>query len=141
MRSFVDTNVLAYADDAGAPKKQAISHALIAELFRARSGVISPQVLREYFVAATRKLRVPVEVAQEQVRLFARFEVALETPEDILAAIDLHRLRGYSLWDCLILRAAIKSGCRRLYSEDLQHGQYIDGVEIVNPFLDIATTA
>lgn len=135
VRSFVDTNILLYADDARDSRKQNIAATLISDLLQARTAVLSLQVLREYFVIATRKLRVAPDLAGEKVRLFGAMELVQDSLDDLYAAIDLHRLRGYSLWDCLILRAAIKSGCRRLYSEDLQHGQYVDGVEIVNPFL------
>ena len=74
-------------------------------------------------------------MARYKVEFHARFDVVEPSVADILAAIDLHRLRGISYWDALILHSAKKAGCRVLLSEDLQHGQTIDGVRIVNPFL------
>jgi predicted nucleic acid-binding protein len=108
---------------------------LLRRGFRDRSAVLSLRVLREFFAAATRKLALSAEDARWRVQLYSRLEVIAETTEDQLAAIDLHRLHGHAIWDCLILRAALQAGCVVLYSEDLQHGQGIDGLEIVNPFL------
>lgn len=73
-------------------------------------------------------------IARRKVELFARFELVQVKLDTILAAIDLHRLHGFSFWDALVVRAAIESGCLRLLSEDMQHGRRVDGVEIVDPF-------
>jgi predicted nucleic acid-binding protein len=133
-RSFFDTNVLIYADDKAAPAKQRKALDLVAEHRRARTGVVSLQVLQEYFVAVTRKLRVDAAIARRKIELLAEFDVAVPEVQDILAAIDLHRLHGFSFWDALILRAAKQAGCSVLFSEDLQQEREIDGVRIVNPF-------
>jgi len=66
--------------------------------------------------------------------VFLSLEVARIEPETILEAIDLHRLHHFALWDCLILECAVATGCSKLYTEDLTHGQTIRGVEIVDPF-------
>ncbi len=134
-RVFLDTNVLVYSDDPRDPAKQAIALNLITGHLRSRTGVVSLQVLQEYFVTATGKLRLDAELAKQRVEVFARFQVAEPTVGDILAAIDLHRLHGLSLWDAMILRCAKQSGCRVLVTEDMQHGQVVDGVRIENPFL------
>jgi predicted nucleic acid-binding protein len=133
-RSFFDTNVLIYADDKAALPKQRKALDLIAEHRRARTGVVSLQVLQEYFVTVTKKLRVDASVARRKVELLSEFDVASPDVTDILAAIDLHRLHGFSFWDSLILRAAKQAGCSVLFSEDLQNAREIDGVQIVNPF-------
>ena len=133
-RSFFDTNVLVYADDAAAPGKQGRAIDLIAEHRRARTGVLSLQVLQEYFVTVTRKLQVDAAVARRKVELLAEFDVAAPDVADILAAIDLHRLHGISFWDALIMRAAKQAGCSVLFSEDMQETREIDGIRIVNPF-------
>jgi predicted nucleic acid-binding protein len=133
-RSFFDTNVVLYADDKAAPVKQSRAVALIAEHRRAGTGVISLQVLQEYFVTVTRKLHVDPAIARRKVELLSEFDVATPNIADILAAIDLHRLHGFSFWDALILRAAKQSGCAVLVSEDMQPGREIDGLQIVNPF-------
>lgn len=133
-RSFLDTNVLIYTDDHDAPEKQRRALALLAETRRARCGVVSTQVLSEYFVTATRKLGVPAEVARRKVELFAHLDLVVLGLPDVLHAIDLHRLHGLSFWDGLIVRAARQARCTILYTEDLQHGRELDGLKIVNPF-------
>ena len=133
-RSFFDANVLAYSDDRDSPEKQAVALELLARGRRDRKGVVSTQVLQEYFVTATRKLNVPAEAARRKVELFSRLDLIAVHLEDILAAIDLHRLHRISFWDALVVRTALKAGCARLYSEDLQVGRKFDGLEIVNPF-------
>lgn len=133
-RSFFDTNVLIYTDDKADPAKQQRALDLVAEHRRARTGVVSLQVLQEYFVTVTRKLQVDARVARRKVELLAEFDVATPDVADILAAIDLHRLHGLSFWDALILRAAKQAGCSVLFSEDMQGARDIDGVRIVNPF-------
>ncbi len=137
VRSFFDTNVLIYADDQAAPEKQRRSLALVEEHRRAGTGVVSLQVLQEYFVTVTRKLQVEARIARRKVELLAEFDVAAPDVADILAAIDLHRLHGFSFWDALILRAAKESGCKVLLSEDLQSTREVDGVQIVNPFAQL----
>jgi predicted nucleic acid-binding protein len=133
-RSFFDTNVLIYADDKATPSKQRRAIELIAQSRRERTGVVSMQVLQEYFVAATSKLHVDAAVARRKVELLAEFDVFSPDLADILAAIDLHRLHGFSFWDALVLRAAKQSSCTVLFSEDLQPGREIEGVRILNPF-------
>ena len=133
-RSFLDTNVLLYTDSRDAPAKQKRALELLAGHRLARTGVVSLQVLQEYFVAATRKLAVDVGVARRKVELFANYHLVILDVEDVLAAIDLHRLHQVSFWDALIVRAAKEGGCSVVYSEDLQDGRTIDGVRIVNPF-------
>lgn len=134
VRSFFDTNILLYADDRSAPAKQRRALELLTEHRLARTGVVSLQVLQEYFVAATRKLQVEAAAARRKVELLAEFDVAALDVADVLAAIDLHRLHGLSFWDALIVRSAKQTGCRILYSEDMQDLREIDGVRIVNPF-------
>lgn len=139
VRSFFDTNVLVYADDSAAPAKQQRAIELVSEHRRARTGVVSLQVLQEYFATVTRKLHLDARIARRKVELLAEFDVAAPDVGDILAAIDLHRLHTINLWDALIVRAAKQTGCRVLLSEDLQGHREIEGVQIVNPFLQKRT--
>jgi predicted nucleic acid-binding protein len=134
-RAFFDTNVLVYADDLDYPAKQLTARKLWAEYRLAGSGVVSLQVLQEYFVNVTRKLGVDPEIARQKIELLTEFNMIVLAAADVLAAVDLHRSDKISFWDALIVRAASKSGCQILLSEDMQHGRVIDGVEIVNPFL------
>ena len=133
-RSFLDTNVLVYTDDTDAPAKQHRALDLVAECRRRSAGVVSAQVLQEYFVTATRKLGVAAELARRKTEIFGRLHVVTPGLDDILGAIDLHRLHGLSFWDALVVRAALVSGCARLFSEDFQTGRRFEGLEIVNPF-------
>ena len=133
-RSFLDTNVLVYADDKAAPAKQRRAIDLVAEHRRAGTGVVSLQVLQEYFVTVTLNLHVDARIARRKVELLAEFDVAAPEVADILAAIDLHRLHGFSFWDALVLRSAKQAGCSVLFSEDLQDARELDGVLVVNPF-------
>ena len=75
-------------------------------------------------------------MARRKVELFSRFDVVRLGADDLLGAIDIHRLQGFSIWDALVVRAALVSGCRVLYTEDLQRGRRIDGLEVVNFFGD-----
>jgi predicted nucleic acid-binding protein len=134
-RTFLDTNVLVYSDDPRDPAKHLEALDLINEHLRLRTGVVSLQVLQEYFVTTTGKLRLDVGLAKRRVEFFAKFQVAEPSVTDILAAIDMHRLHGVSYYDALILRTAKQTGCRVLLSEDMQCGREFDGVKIVNPFL------
>ncbi len=135
-RSFLDTNVLVYTDDADSPKKQQRALSLIEQGWRSQNLVLSTQVLQEYFSAATRKLGVSAEAAQRKIQLLARLEIASIAHEDIVLAIDIYRLYRLSLWDSLIVRMAQKTDCPVLYSEDMNAGQVIAGVRIINPFAE-----
>ena len=134
-RSFFDTNVLVYTDDQDAPEKRDRATALYEECHGSRQAVVSTQVLQEYFVTVTRKLGVAAEIARRKTELFGRMHLVRPGLQDLLGAVDLHRLHGFSFWDALIVRAALVSACRRLYTEDLQPGRKIDGLEVVNPFV------
>ena len=134
-RFFVDTNVLVYADDATAGAKREAARNVVREAVRTRRGVLSIQVLQEYFSTAVKKLAIPPEHARSRVEFLGRLDVVTLHVDDLLSAIDLHRLHSLSIWDALIVRAALISGCHVLYTEDMQHGRRFEGVEIVSPFV------
>ena len=131
---FVDTNVLVYADDRSAGVKRDRARELIRSALRDGRARLSTQVLAEYFAVATRKLGLSPAAARRRVEIYAALTVLRPSVDDLLAAIDLHRLHELSIWDALIVRSARSSGCRLLYSEDLQHGRSFDGVVVVDPF-------
>lgn len=133
-REFIDTNVLVYADDARDPCKQARARDLVRRLLRERRGVLSLQVLQEYFAAATRKLGLASADARRRVEVYSRFDVVTLRLPDLLAAIDLHRLHKLSVWDALVVRAALNGSCVTLHTEDMQSGYAIERVTISNPF-------
>ncbi len=133
-RAFLDTSVLVYADDVDAGSKRAKAQALVVAALANGDAVISTQVLQEYFAVATRKLAVPAEVAQKKVEVLSALVAVTIDADHIVESIKLHRLYNLSFWDALIVHAARRAGCDRLMTEDLQAGQRIEGVEIVDPF-------
>ena len=133
-RVFLDANVLFYAQDARAPKKQRVSREIITRLASSADGVISTQVLQEFYVAATRKLGVPPLAAKGILKTFAVFETVQVSPALIQDAVDCSILNQLSFWDALILAAAAAAGCGAVLSEDLNPGQVILGVKVQNPF-------
>ncbi|MFY7694795.1 MAG: PIN domain-containing protein [Cyanobium sp.] len=134
VRSFIDTNILVYADDAFDPRKQQLALDLVVDLRARQEGVLSTQVLKEYFVTATRKLGLEAHIARQRVTQFGRFELIQPTLDMLLAAMDLQQNHSLSFWDALILQTASAARCRVLYSEDMQAGARIGEVFIVNPF-------
>jgi predicted nucleic acid-binding protein len=132
---FLDSNILVYAQDAGAADKQRKSRELIARLADSGDGVISTQVMQEFFVSVTRKLGVPPLAAKAILKTFTVFEVVTAGPELIHEAIDCAVLNAISFWDALILAAAASAGCSTLCTEDLNHGQIIMGVKVLNPLV------
>lgn len=134
--SFVDTNVLVYANDKTAGHKRDTAKALVSQLWESGRGCLSVQVLQELFVTVTRKLPHPLDADTAGVMLsdFAHWQVHAPSPDDVLAAVDIHRRHGLSFWDAMILRSAGALGCEVLYTEDLNSGQVYDGVQAHNPF-------
>jgi predicted nucleic acid-binding protein len=132
--SFLDSNVLIYTDDHDVPDKQAVALALVEAGQADQKAFVSTQVLEEYFAAATKKLGVPAEIARGKVELFGRLNLVLITLDDILGAIDLHRLHRISFWDGLLVQSTRRAGCMMLLTEDLQNGRRFDGVVVRNPF-------
>ena len=134
--AFVDTNILLYAHDHDAGDKQAVAAALLASCWENGCGLLSPQVLQEFLVNAVRKLQRPIALAQARdiVRVYGTWVVRDAGVSDILRAAELMELTGYSFWDSHILACAEVSGAEYLYSEDMQHGHKVAGLEIRNPF-------
>lgn len=134
---FLDTNVLVYASDQDSPTKMRAARDLVQRVATAGGGVISTQVIQEFFVAATRKLSIEPLKAKAIVSTFHPLELVTVSLEDINEAIDGHVLWQTSFWDALILRAAERASCSVVYSEDLNPGQRYGGVEVRNPFSDL----
>lgn len=134
---FVDTNVLVYARDGAEPEKQRAAARWMAELWATRRGRLSVQVLQEYYVTATRKLDPP------RSRDSARADVVAlhawgPVPVDLVVlerAWALEGKYGFSWWDAQILGAALAARCTWLLTEDLQDGQDVEGLRVVNPFV------
>jgi predicted nucleic acid-binding protein len=135
VRSFIDTNVLVYADAGDEPARQHRALSLLADARSSGKGVVSTQVLQEFANVALRKLRLPPSLVRERLRFYGGFEVVPITSELIAAAVDLHASHQLAFYDALILRAAIAAGCGRLWSEDMQDGLRLGGLQISNPFI------
>ncbi len=133
---FVDTNVLVYAYDADAGDKHEAARARLEGLWESGSGVISTQVLQEFYVTVTRKLPRPLprQTAREIVATYAAWPVQHPGVEDVLSASRLEELHQLSFWDALVVTSALRAGARELLTEDLGDGQRFDGLVVVNPF-------
>jgi predicted nucleic acid-binding protein len=131
---FVDTNILVYASDADAGDKRTRAGDVLRELWSTRSGVLSPQVLQEFYVSVTRKLRTPVatDSARRIVAAYSAWCIDI-TPAEIAVAFQIEDEARLSFWDSLIVAAARKAGAKRIFTEDLNPGQIIAGIEIHNP--------
>ncbi len=132
-RVFLDATVPVYAQDAGLPKKQSKSREIIGQFADSGDGVISTQVMQDFFVAVTRKLGVEPLVAKGVLKTFTVFEVIQVSPTLIHEAVDCSILNQLSFWDSLILAAAASAGCSTILSEDLNPNQTILGVKGQNP--------
>jgi len=133
-KAFLDTNVLAYAADCSLPDKQSRARSLLRELAENSTGVVSTQVLQEFYVTATKKLGIDPLQAKDMVRAFGHYEVVTITPGLIGEAIDCSLLAQLSFWDALIVVAAESARCSQPWTEDLNDGQIIRGVRVRHPF-------
>lgn len=131
---FFDTNILVYGYDGRYRKKQDIALTLLEHAACERNGCVSTQILQEFYSISTRKIHLPPMEVKEKVLFFSGWELAVVSPGDIQKAIDGNILWQVSFWDALVLVAATKLKCELIYTEDLNHGQVINGVRIVNPF-------
>ncbi len=134
-RIFVDSNILIYAHDADAKSKREVAKAVLAELWSQRRGVLSMQVLQEFYVNVTGKISPPLPkpVARMVVNSYAVWGVET-TPAEISTAFRIEDESRIGFWDALIVASAAKSGASRILSEDLNAGQMIAGILIENPF-------
>jgi predicted nucleic acid-binding protein len=134
--SFVDTNVLVYALAADDMKRSPVAQKLLRDLMTAQVFQTSAQVLQELFVTLTRKVRTPMsaEQALRYLDQISAWPVVVLDYGGVREAIELSASASLSLWEALVIVAAARSGAKRLYTEDLQDGQMILGVEVVNPF-------
>ncbi|HEX6899801.1 MAG TPA: PIN domain-containing protein [Thermoanaerobaculia bacterium] len=137
MPAFVDTNILVYAEDRDAGGKHTIARDLVADLWRSGDGVLSIQVLQEFFVNVTRKVPRPLtpDDALAIVEQYLTWRVVENTGDLLIAGIRLASTLKVSFWDALMIQAARMARCDRLWTEDLNHGQRIGDLVIVNPFL------
>jgi predicted nucleic acid-binding protein len=136
-RIFVDTNILVYAHDLSSGDRHAKASAVIESLWEAGTGVISTQVLQEFYVTVTRKIKNPLKSAEarEIIRNYLAWPVQINDPETTIRASEIEEKNSLSFWDALIVAAALRLQAKKIISEDLNHGQIIEGILIENPLL------
>jgi predicted nucleic acid-binding protein len=132
---FVDTNILIYAHDRDAGVRWQRASQVVGELWEARSGRVSVQVLQEFFAVATGKLKstVGVAAAREVIRNYSPWVTAPTGVDTVLRATEIAEIAQISFWDGMIVAAAERSGATKLYTEDLNDGQVIAGIRVINP--------
>jgi predicted nucleic acid-binding protein len=137
--SFVDTNILVYAHDLSTGDRHSNASALIEGLWEAGTGVISTQVLQEFYVTVTRKIKNPLRPAEarEIIRNYLVWPVQANDPEMTIRASEIGEKNNLSFWDALIITAALRLQAGKIITEDLKHGQIIEGILIENPFLQL----
>ena len=136
MKFFFDTNILVYLFDADSPDKRRKARALFQKHAEGGDILLSTQVLQEFYVTVTRKLARPLgaAAASETASRLAELPMVQIDSALILSAIQRSRNDQLSFRDALIVQAAIEGHASTLYSEDMQHGQVLDGVRVDNPF-------
>ncbi len=132
--SFIDTNIWIYAHlrKPGDPR-HAVALQLVETLI---DGVISPQVAAEYYNVMLRSGQSDSWILENLNLMLDYYHVQPLNESVMRQAWDIRKRYGFSIWDCQIIAAALESGCRTLYTEDLQHGQQIDNLAIINPLKD-----
>jgi predicted nucleic acid-binding protein len=133
---FLDTNVLLYAHDQSAGEKQQRAGSIVAALWESGNGCLSVQVLQEFYVNITQKVaqRLEKATALQLVADLACWRIHVPDAADVLKAIDIQLAYKISFWDAMIIRSTQAMRCQTLWTEDLQTGQTIAGVRVVNPF-------
>ena len=138
-KPFLDTNILVYAHDTTAGEKHQRARDFTASLWRGGGGCVSVQVLQELYVTLRRKVKdMTPETALEVVESYTHWRLHRPNGSDVVAAINLHQRQQLSFWDAMVVHSAATLGCEQLYSEDLNAGQVIAGVRVVNPFIDVS---
>lgn len=132
---FVDTNILAYTADRGDRPRQKKCRELLLRLEGEGQGVISTQVMQEFFVVTTKKMGVDPLKAKGMLKLLEGFETVVITPQLIDEAVDCHILNQVSFWDALVIVSAASAKCEKIWTEDLNPGQVFQGVLIQNPLI------
>lgn len=140
MRRFFDTDVLVYSRDPDDVAKRTLARSLIEEAIEDESFVISTQVLVEFYATSVRRRLLGPAQALDLVRFWGGRDTVPHTPELVIGGLELHQAHSLSIWDGLIVQAALDAQCDVLLSEDLQHGRRFGDLEVANPFLAPAGT-
>ena len=130
---FIDTNLLVYSMDNYNYDKQKKCRSILKIINKKYYGVISTQVLQEFFVTVTKKLNADPLIAKNIMRTFYHYEIVTVAPELIQDAIDCYILNKLTFWDSLIIVAAESAKCISVWTEDSNDGQKIRNIKIFNP--------
>jgi len=135
MSHFLDTNILLYSISRNPSESLKRDRAI--GLLEDDSGALSIQVFQEFYVQATRASRtdrIPHDLAARLIEVWSRFRIQDMTLTVLNTALRIRKTYGFSFWDSAIVAAASALRCDRVYTEDLNHGQVVEGLTIVNPF-------
>ncbi len=135
MRTFFDTNVLVYCIDTSDIRKQKLALEVVASCGNAGLGILSTQVLIELYNTLVRKQKLPDATAEQVILAYNDWTCINSDAGLIQDAVTLSIQYKKSIWDAMVISAALRSGAQTLLSEDMQHGQRFDTLTIVNPFL------
>jgi predicted nucleic acid-binding protein len=135
-RCFLDTNMLIYAHDSSSGEKHEIARDLVKNLWETRNGVLSTQVMQEFYVTVTRKIPHPLShsAALRILNSLGEWKLHQVSMETISSGAELANLHKLSFWDGLIIASALDVRARYLITEDMQHGFKVGELELVNPF-------
>ena len=133
---FLDTNILVYAHDLDAGDKHDVAAKIIYQLWESKNGVLSTQVLQEFYVTLTKKMPQPLnKVATRKIlKEYFSWQVVINDLQIIFQASEIEEAYNISFWDALIVSAAYSKNAATILTEDLNHGQNIEGIFIQNPF-------
>ena len=132
---FIDTNILVYTLDQKNIEKRDVARKIVKKIVEVHQPVISTQVIKEFYVVASNKLKADPIVVKNIIHNFHNMEIVNNDLDLIEQAIDISILSQLSFWDSLIIAAAEKANCEYVLSEDLNSGQNYRGIKLLNPFI------
>jgi len=136
---FVDTNILIYAHDIDSGLKHDTAVKVITDLWERANGILSNQVLQEFYIVVTKKMPKPTSLPEARVIIknYLKWQIEENNSNSILRASEIQKKHNISFWDALIVTAAEQAGAAKILTEDMNSGQTIEGVLIENPFSNV----
>jgi predicted nucleic acid-binding protein len=134
---FLDTNIIVYAFDFSAKKKHEIAKQILIDLWNSGRGLLSTQVLQEFYVTVTQKIPKPLDrkLAIQTIKDLLHWDVVINDGDAIIDAIEIQTKHKFTFWDAMIIQAAFKGGAELIFSENLGSSRKIQGVTLKNPFV------
>ena len=136
-KTFLDTNIIVYAFDSSAKEKRDIARQILIDLWDSGEGLLSTQVLQEFYVTVTQKIPKPLDrkLAAQTIQDLLQWDVVINDGAAILEAIIIQEKHKFSFWDAMIIQAAAKGGAELILTEDMAFGRKIRGITLKNPFV------